>query len=109
MSVPSRKVLQRLGLTTENLLESFLGVNAKEELSYDELLVFWDGFGSTGSAAREQKVQLFARELFGALMDSLDEKKKLCTCPVAVGLDEGVVYWVGTELGLFQNLEHCVL
>lgn len=73
--VPSKKALSKLGLTTEMLIDAFLGQNAREELSYDECLVFWDGFGSAGTNSRERAVQLYARELLKTLMEALEEAK----------------------------------
>ena len=75
----SKKAASKLGLTTEMLLDNFLGVQAKEELSYDELLVFWDVMGAAGTANRDAKVQMVGRELMTALMDDAEEKKKLRT------------------------------
>ena len=91
-SVPSKKALAKLGLTTENLIDSFLGPNGKEELSYDELLVFWDGFGAPTSAVREQKVQMFGRELLSALMQSIEDKRP--------GLRTLCGRWVGRMVGV---------
>jgi hypothetical protein len=73
----SKKAASKLGLTTEMLLDNFLGVQAKEELSYDELLVFWDVMGAAGTANRDAKVQMVGRELMTALLDDAEEKKKL--------------------------------
>lgn len=72
------KALQKLGLSTEQLIDVFLGARAGE-LSRDECIVFWDGFSSTSvsPASAERASNLLLTSLLTLLMQVLDEKKEI--------------------------------
>lgn len=82
MNNQSHKALQKLGLSTELLLEAFLGTqNARDDLTRQEFTVFWSVFSElSGEKAVEKATQLFFRELLSALLDTLDLQRELRAC-----------------------------
>ena len=68
--------MEKLGLSTEHLIETCLGPR-NGELSREETLMFWDGFGTAISSANERATGLYIKALLTLLMDVLDETKKI--------------------------------